>query len=155
MAPAKRATAAIPEHVDLDLDEVASEGYAEPSMTFKLQGRIWHVRSIDDLPWGALDTLVRGTIQQAGGDGTLSALTARDFFTAVLVDDEQEDFGKLLDQPKTAPSVRTIRALSTRVQEVLFDLPTTPSSTSSAGRRRTGTRSTGGSPSAASEPRAS
>jgi hypothetical protein len=124
-------------------------------MTFKLDGRIWHVKAVDDLPWGTLNNWIRGTIQQAGGDGTLSALTARDFFTAVLVDDEQEAFGKLLDQPKTAPSVRTIRALSIRVQEVLFDLPTQPSSTSSAGRRRTGTRSTGGSRSTASEPRAS
>jgi hypothetical protein len=155
MAPAKRATAAIQEHVDLDLDEVAQEGYAEPAMTFKLDGRIWHVKAVDDLPWATLDTWVKGTLEQIGGDGTRSALTARDFFTAVLVDEEQEAFGRLLDQPGTAPTVRTVRALATRVQQVLFDLPTTPSSTSSAGRRGTGTRSTGGSRSTASQPRAS
>jgi hypothetical protein len=155
MTPAKRATAAVPEHVDLDLDEVASEGYAEPAMTFKLDGRVWHVKNVDDLPWATLDNWVKGTLAQIGGDGTQSALTARDFFTAVLVDSEQEAFGKVLDQPKTAPTVRTIRALSTKVQEVLFDLPTTPSSTSSAGRQATGTRSTASSRSTASQPRAS
>jgi hypothetical protein len=155
MAPAKRATAAIPEHVDLDLDEVAQDGIAESAMTFKLHGRVWHVKTVDDIPWGTLNNWVTGLVATAGGDSTKSALTARDFFIAVLFDDEQEDFNKLLDQPTNPVTVRTVRALAERVQQVLFEFPTQPSSTSPAGRQPTAGSSTASSRSTGSRRRAS
>lgn len=156
MAPAKRAPAAIPEHVDFDFDALAAEdGNAEPAMVFKLGGRTWHVKNVDDLPWGTLDTWMKGQVQAANGDGTQAALSAREFYLAVLFDDEQEDFNKLLDQPKTAPKVKTIRDIAEKIAVTLFQFPTQPSSTSRAGRQRTRGSSTASSPSAGSQPRAS
>ena len=121
--------------VEFDLDAVEIPASpAEPSVTFRLDGRDWHCREREELP-----VLV---IEQLMGQGTMQV---ERFFTNLLVPDQVPDFLVLLrraDCPLTLPRTQ---ALMQHVAEQVLNRPTLRSGPSGVGPQKTGRTSKAGS----------
>lgn len=121
------------EPIDLDAVEIP-DSPAEPTVTFRLDGRDWACREREELP-----VLV---VEQLMGQGSL---VVERFFANLLVADEVPDFVVLLhrrDCPLTLP--RTLRLMEVLAEQVL-NRPTPRSAPSRRGPRNTAGTSKGGS----------
>lgn len=125
----------------LDLDAIATGG--EPACTFQFDGREWHTKPKDDVPWPMLK---RFFIAQASGDVGQVIVHVDEFFEAVMATDEREDFMELA-QDGDLMTIKRFQKLLAFVAEKVFGLPTQPSGTSSAGRQSTRSSSRENSPS--------
>ncbi|MBU6429602.1 MAG: hypothetical protein KGR26_11360, partial [Cyanobacteria bacterium REEB65] len=131
----------------IDLDALEGEGEQQPSCTFSLAGREWHCKQPDDVPWFAIQSLVGAA--SAGNEAAVMTQVGA-LLSAVLVDDEIEDFLKVLVDPKSALTIRRVKPLIEHITTyVLMRTPISPPAASRTGGRRTTGTSKGASSSRA------
>jgi len=107
------------EAVDFDLDNELEEQGLDPTCSFKLGGKVWHVKN-DDLI--SLDVINR----------SYDGLPVIEFFREVLVDAEREPFTQMLLDPPADVTLGKIRRAMSRATEKILGFPTTASASSSA-----------------------
>lgn len=107
---------------------------SEPSGTFVLGGRTWHVRNSDDVSVGFRNMFKK--------DGTVKL---GEFFTATLLPDDLADFLKAIEDPAGAFTPNRLTPVVDYVTSLITRRPTTPTVDSSPGSKTTGRKSTAGS----------
>lgn len=129
MAP--RQTSPKVEAVDLDLDEVEVGG--DPSGSFRLGGRVWHIRNRDDVSIQFLDDIVTQLRDKGEFRGEIEG-----FWRQVLVPSELEVFITEVVRAKDSPlTITRHKRAMTGVMELIFRRPTQRSRTSQPGTKRT------------------
>lgn len=124
---------AVPE---IDLDALEPES-VEPTCTFKLGGEIWTVRNADLIGVGILD------------DAMNSGVKVADFFRAVLIPDDIDEFMELMNRSDTPLTIPRAMKLVELLVEQVTARPTGRSQPSTAGPLPTAATSTAVSPSRA------
>jgi hypothetical protein len=131
-------------HFDFDATETVDD--LPPTCTFTLGGKQWTVRNEATVPYETMRRILLAT--EVGVTVEIGP-----FFAAVLQPDQVEEFGKTLAEPSVTKG-KAEDALKF-VVGALYGRPTTPSGTSTAGRKPTGVKSAGGSSSQGTHKRAS
>jgi len=134
---------------NLDLDALG--GDEEPSCSFTFHGRVWKVRSQDDLAWA---TVVELLGQKDDQDAAEMSVKIGPFMQAVLVPEDADDFMALINDASKGLKVKQVAPLVEHVAKQLFARPTQRPSSSSAGPRKTGRSSRASSSSQATLPAA-
>lgn len=124
---------------NFDFDAAADEIEKVVQCTFTLKGRTWRCRSRDEIDAQKVNAIVGGR------------LTDFEFFQAVLVEEDVQDFAALLASADTPlPFGATTRLVEFMVAEVL-NRPTERPASSESGPRKTKRTSGGVSSSAATQ----
>lgn len=118
----------------LNLDNEAED--TEPSCTFILDGQDWKCRNGEDVSWEMVSNLYT-----AGDEGGAYMAKVSEFFRAVIVSDQWEDFAKLMAKPGSPLTVRRASALVPFLMENVLGIPTEPPKPVSPGRPKTGSKS--------------
>lgn len=126
----------------LDLDAVETGG--EPACTFKFMDREWRTRPKDDIPWGMLQGFLAA---QATGDESKIIVQIGPFLEAVMDPTEVDDFMQLTEESDEMTIKRFGQLVEFVAESVFGKVPTTRSSTSTAGSRATRRSSRASSPS--------
>ena len=151
-----------------DFDAPSEEG-AAISGTLQLGGKIWSLRSSDDVPFELMRRLMGTAPPEEGTDEDPATTAARTresvmqtgpFFEATIVPEQVDDFMEMFTSPKSPVTLGKLKTLMEYVSTCIFNTegaerPTQPSRSSSPGRSRTGrtskaTSSSTGTPRAAS-----
>jgi hypothetical protein len=121
------------------------------SGTLTLGGRVWKIRSRDDVPFEIVRRLMGQTTVGDNATEEEQAESAREvvlqtgpFFEATIVPDEVDDFMKMFSDPKSALTLGKLRPVMEFVSKVVFseeERPTKPSRRSQPGRSATGATS--------------
>jgi hypothetical protein len=120
-------------HLDLDAEPINDE----PSVVFRLNGRDWSCLSRDLIAAGDVENILSGRIR------------FEDFFNIVLVEEDREDFTKLLEKDSRAVSLTRYQRLSDELVSAVLLRPIVRSSSSTAGPQTTADTSKGASSSPA------
>lgn len=107
--------------VDFDFDTEDDAADLPPLCTFRLGGKVWHVKN-DDL-------ISLGVMNQALSD---KGMQVTEYFRAVLVPDEIPAFEKMLADPPADVSLGKIRAAMSKTATRVLGFPTTAASGSSS-----------------------
>lgn len=128
--------------------DFALPGPDEPGPTFTLEGvtRVWHCKPGRRL---SLGTMLRMYAAIAGGDEAAAVLQIGPFFKAVLVKEDREAFGELLDDDDSPLSIEMLQPVMEWLISELVARPSEPPGDSSPGASSTGPSSPGGSSSPA------
>lgn len=118
--------------IELNLDEV--EAPTEPSVVFTLDGREWVCKNRSAIPAFAVDALLTGGKIRLG-----------DFWRAVLVAEDGDDFVALLERPDSPLDLTRSQRLAETLAEAILNRPTRPSAPSPRGRLTTAATSKAGS----------
>lgn len=121
------------QHRDFDADV---ENHESPC-SFRLGGREWHARAVDDVPFAAMEALLTGS-----DDAAQQMALAKTFFRAVLV--EGDAFADMLSDPAAGVSFGKLRPVMEYLSEHVFGRPTQPPDSSQAGRQEIESASTAG-----------
>lgn len=107
--------------VDFDLDAEEGDETLPPLCSFRLGGKIWHVKNEDLISLGVLN--------QAISENGMQVI---DYFRAVLVADELPAFEQMLLNPPDDVSIGKIRAAMNKTASKVLGFPTQAVSGSSA-----------------------
>jgi hypothetical protein len=134
-------------HQDFD----APSGKPKHSGTFTLGGRVWKIRSRDDVPFEIVRRLMGQAPTGPNATEAEQAESAREvvlqtgpFFEATIVPDEVDDFMKMFSDAKSAHTLGKLKPVMEYVSKVVFteeERPTKPSRRSPPGRLSTGATS--------------
>lgn len=134
-----------------DFDAPSEEGVAI-SGTLQLGGKLWSLRSSDDVPFQLMKSLMGTAPPEEGSDEDPAATAARareavmqtgPFFEATIVPDQVDDFMEMFTSPKSPITLGKLKGLMEYVSTCIFNTegaerPTQPSRSSGAGRSKTG-----------------
>jgi hypothetical protein len=144
-------------HQDFD----APSGSPSYSGTFTLGGRVWKIRSRDDVPFEIVRRLMGQPTLDRNASAEEQAESAREvvmqtgpFFEATIVEDEVPDFMLMFSDPKSALTLGKLKPVMEYVSKIVFtedeeQRPTKPLRRSQPGRLATGATSEGSSSSRA------
>lgn len=127
-------------------EEVAVSG------TFRLGGKLWSLRSSDDVPFELMRRLMGTAPPAAGinespedvaGRAREAVMQTGPFFEATIVPEEVDDFMTMFTSPQSPVTLGKLKDLMEHVSECIFNTtpgerPTKPSRSSSPGRSKTG-----------------
>lgn len=130
------------EIVDFDQWE-AGQAESTPSWAFKLDGREWHTRQPEDVPFDIIEQVIAPGGRPVGTD---------QFFTAVLMPDEVDDFLAMKRRPDSPLTLRNAEHIIRTISEQVVARPTNRQQRRAAGSRGTGRGGRAGSSSAATRP---
>ena len=112
----------------------------EPSFEFTLGGKEWHCKASEDIPWATVESFLAA---QASGNTEAVVVMMDDLFRAVLWNEEVEDFLEMKADTAGPVTVTRFNELIGDLVKAVFGTPTSPPSSSRAGRRSTSGRGSG------------